>query len=606
MYNRLKILFFAPHTAIWSHAFPEALIAEALQQEGHKIVYVTCGELFNSYCVCMSAHGLSQNSLATDKKNICVTCNSNQKIIRQNFNFSGYNLIDKLTLDDVNSIENIINKVTRENFLDLSIGNLKIGRMALYEILLKYKKSKLLLSENEWASYLVSLKSTLASFFASSRTLDQEQPDRVIAYNSLYSVNRVCLELAKFQNIPVYFLHAGANLSDRLETIWIGKNSTLDFYKELKIHWFSCQNYTCSYEALKKVTDHFLTLFNGQHFLVYSLPRTEKVMDLKLFFGVSENQKMIVMTMSSYDEIFAAETVEATSSEHNLIFTLQIDWIKATIDFVENRPDLFLIVRLHPREFPNRRDSIKSEDTIAIQELLKTLPKNVRANYPHDNISLYDLAEQTDLFLNAWSTAGEEMSLLGIPVLGYSSELIWYPPDLHYIATSKTNFFSKIDEALADGWSFEQMRKAYRWHVLKLERCAFNISESFTSQESSIQRENKQIKSPLSIAKKFYVKVRAKLSSTYKEKRNYYQRISDCQNRARFLKSKIQINSLIAESKTTMLDLPQADNEVVFLEQETIYIKKEVMRLTEVLYKHYPALVKPNTLREKLLKLINE
>ena len=606
MHNSLKILFFAPHTAIWVHAFPEALIAEALQQEGHEVIYITCGGLFDSYCVCMSAYGLSQDSLAMNKKNICITCDANQTVVRQNFNFSGYNLIDKLTLDDVNSIENIISKVTRANFLDLSVGNLKIGRMALYEILLKYKKSKLTLSENEWTSYLVSLKSTLASFFASSRILDEEKPDRVIAYNSLYSVNRVCLELAKLQNIPTYFLHAGANLSDRLETIWIGKNSTLDFYEELKIHWSSYQNYPCSYELLKKVTDHFLTLSDGQHFLVYSSPRTEKVMDLKLFFGIREDQKMIVATMSSYDEMFAAETVEATSNEHSLIFPLQIDWIKAIIDFVENRSDLFLIVRLHPREFPNRRDSIKAEHTIAIQELLKTLPKNVRANYPYDNISLYDLAEQTDLFLNAWSTAGEEMSLLGIPVLGYSSELILYPPDLHYIATSKTDFFSKIDEFLADGWSFERMRKAYRWHVLKLERCAFNISESFISEESSIQRKPKQIKSPLSIAKKFYIKVRAKLSPTYKEKRNHYKRISDCQNRARFLKSRNQINSLISESKTTMLDLCPANNEVVSFEQETLYIRKEIMRLIEVLYKHYPALVKPNTLREKLLKLINE
>jgi|GEM_PF-457312 len=606
MKNNLKIIFFAPHTAIWVHSFPEALIAEALQQEGHEIIYITCGELFNSYCVCMSAFGLSQESSTVDKKNICTTCNTNKKVIRQNFNLQGYDLRDKLTLDDVSLIESIVSKVTGENFLDLSIDNLEIGRFALYEVLLKHKKINLNFSDNEWASYLISLKNTLASFFAFRHVLEQEIPDRVIAYNSLYAVNRVCLELAKLKDISTYFLHAGANLSDRLETILVGRNSAFDFYRDLQTHWFSYQHQTCSQKLLKKVTNHFLSLLEGQHFLVYSSPRKGTPVDVRLQFGINENQKILVATMSSYDEIFAAETVGAMSNEYSLIFPKQIDWIKSLINFAEGRPDLFLIVRVHPREFPNRRDVVKSSHALAIQELLQNLPKNIRANYPNDNISLYDLAEHTDLFLNAWSSAGEEMSFFGIPVVIYAPELVIYPPNLHYVAISKTDFFSKIDEALTDGWSFERMRNGYRWHVLKLERCAFNISESYITKESSLQSHSKQAKSRLSLARKFYTKVRAKLSPTYKENLNYRQRVDDCQNRSEFLKARSQITSLIATNKAIMLDLPKTDDEFITSEQECLYIKEEVKRLVEVLYKNYPPLVKSNTLRQKLLTLIKE
>lgn len=604
MKNRLKIIFFAPHTAIWVHAFPEALVAEALQQQGHEIIYITCGELFNSYCICMSASRLLPKSSVVDKKNICTACNTNKEVIRQNFNFKGYDLRDKLTLDDLSLIESIVSKATKKNFLDISIDNLKIGRFALYEVLLKYKRINLNLSDNEWSSYLISLKNTLASFFAFRHILEQENPDRVIAYNSLYSVNRISLSLAEARGIPTYFLHAGTNLSDRLETILIGRHSTSYFFKELQNHWFTYQNQTCSHALLKKVTNHFLSLLNGQHFLVYSSPRKEKSVDIRSYFGIKENQKILVATMSSYDEIFAAEAVGDISSEYNLIFPKQIDWIKSLIDFVEYRPDLFLIVRVHPREFPNRRDSVKSEHALETQNLLQNLPKNVRANYPNDNVSLYDLAEYTDLFLNAWSSAGEEMSFFGIPVIIYATELVFYPPNLHYVANGRTDFFAKINEALADGWSFERMRTGYRWHALKLERCAFNISESFTYEESNAQSRNKE-RSPLSIVKKIYTKVRAKLSSTYRLQYNYNQVTSDCQNRAKFLKSRNQINSLIAENKNTILDLPQADHEIISPDQETIYIKKEIMRLVEYLYKDYPPLVQPNTLRENLLKLIN-
>ena len=490
--------------------------------------------------------------------------------------------------------------------MDLSIDNLKIGRYALYEILLKYKKIDLLFSEHEWKSYLIALKNTLSSFLACHNILQEEQPDRIVTYNSLYSVNRVWLELAKLEGIPTYFLHAGVNLSDRLETICVGQNNPFSFCDELKIQWKLYQNQPCSQRLLKKVTNHFLSLFAGQHFLAYSPPATGILTDIRSFFGIQEDQKILVATMSSYDEIFAAETTEIMSDSYNLIFPQQIDWIKALIDFVTERPDLFLIIRLHPREFPNRRDSQKSQHSTVIQELLQTLPKNIKANYPIDNISLYDLAEHTDLFLNAWSTAGEEMSFLGIPVVIYSQDLVLYPPDLHYVASSKTDFFSKIDEALVDGWSFERMRMGFRWHVLKLERCVFNISESFAYNESIIQNKNKQIQSLSSISRKVYAKIRANFSSTYREKLKYHQQINDCQNRAKFLKMSNQINTLITENKNTILDLSQDENEFISNDQELIYIKEEIMRLIEMLYKNYPLLVQPNTLREKLLALIKE
>ena len=39
----MRILFFAPHAAIWYTSFPEALIADSLARGGHDIIYLTCG-----------------------------------------------------------------------------------------------------------------------------------------------------------------------------------------------------------------------------------------------------------------------------------------------------------------------------------------------------------------------------------------------------------------------------------------------------------------------------------------------------------------------------------------------------------------------------------
>jgi hypothetical protein len=152
--------------------------------------------------------------------------------------------------------------------------------------------------------------------------------------------------------------------------------------------------------------------------------------------------------MSSYDERFSSEIINVIPKYDNLIFSEQIDWIKFLIGFVKHRQDLFLIIRVHPREFPNKRDSMRSQHSLMLEKVLVDLPVNVKLNLPEDNLSIYDLAEYTDLFLNAWSSVGEEMSLLGIPVLIYSDDLVAYPSDINYVANSQEDFRNKIDIAL--------------------------------------------------------------------------------------------------------------------------------------------------------------
>ena len=78
-----------------------------------------------------------------------------------------------------------------------------------------------------------------------------------------------------------------------------------------------------------------------------------------------------------------------------------MDWIKFTVEWVSSRPDLFLIIRVHPREFPNKRESVTSEQAIALSKFFEHLPKNVAINWPSDSISLHDLIRITDVGLNA-------------------------------------------------------------------------------------------------------------------------------------------------------------------------------------------------------------
>jgi hypothetical protein len=136
------------------------------------------------------------------------------------------------------------------------------------------------------------------------------------------------------------------------------------------------------------------------------------------------------------------------------LFATQLEWIQALISFVESRQDLYLLVRVHPREFTNKREGKHSQHAELLKKSLNDLPKNVAINWPSDGISMYNLAEQTDVFLNAWSSVGKEMSLLGIPVVFYSRELAFYPAEINYLGSSLGEYFHEIDLAIKDGWNF--------------------------------------------------------------------------------------------------------------------------------------------------------
>ena len=65
-----RVLFFSPHAGIWQHAFPEALIADAIGQSGADVFYVTCGGVLSSFCVVMASRGLRIESAAADIRSI--------------------------------------------------------------------------------------------------------------------------------------------------------------------------------------------------------------------------------------------------------------------------------------------------------------------------------------------------------------------------------------------------------------------------------------------------------------------------------------------------------------------------------------------------------
>lgn len=562
----MKVAFFAPHSALWPHAFPEALLAEALAQNGHEILYLTCGRVFDRQCVVMTSMGFTFDTPTNLKERACNHCDLNKHILRREFDFKGVDIASVLTHEDFDYAEQTLSGITRDNFLEATFNGVEYGRAALSTFVLIHKKNQLQFSDKEWQILLCEVRNSLLSLIAASRIFEQEKPDRLVLYSPGYSVNLVWARLAERLGIPQYYIQGANNLSDRLQKLIFARGL---FWQGITIkQWDRFKTLPCSPSAARYVTEHFLELFRGRSLFTYSLGRTGDGVDVRARFGVRPDQKFMVATMSSYDELFAGEITGQMPALDRGAFRTQIDWIRSLVEFVKTRDDLFLLIRVHPREFPNRRDSVKSEHAVQLEEQFSHLPKNAKVNWPSDGVSLYDLAEEMDLCLNAWSNAGKEMTFLGIPVVLYSTQTIFYHPTINYAADKVDDYFRLIDTALADGWRLENSKAAFRWYALDDLYSRIDLSESFPFHEQ--RHSPKPVRALLRLVRFVYPG---------------FRQTRDCRKRApRFLMAPL-VTRVIESGGESLLDILGPDDfPATTAEQEDRTIRAEMSRFAQSLY----------------------
>ncbi len=591
----MKILAFAPHAHIWKHAFPEALLIESLMKKGHEILYVKCSGALKKHCVPMISSHIAHDAAIEIKNKICKECIANSRLIVDKFKFPSIELESFIEIEDQNIIEEIINTTTRVNFDSIIFDDVKIGEIALYQVLLRYKQSTTnQFSEKAWQEYLKQLHITLTAFWALKKIILTHKPDRIIQYSGLYSVNSVCRQLAKKYNIPSYFLHAGINQRDRLGHLIFAKNQTFDYIKSLFKSWEDKYNeMPCLPEAITKVTDNFIDILRSKSFLSYSHSKSE-TFEIHKKFNIPEDKRVIVAIMSSYDEHLAADAVGAYQHHIKPLFNTQIEWIRTLINFISKRQDLFLLIRLHPREFPTKREkksAVMSQHARDVELEFQKLPNNVAINWPNDKVSFYDLIEETELFLNAFSTSARELTMLGLPVLTYNNEDVLEPVSINYKGNNIQDYLNQIDILLEQRFDVERIRKAYRWRALEQVYSHVSIAESFMEKDDFLNFREKLIK---------------KFSRTINKVLPLRQQKKDIAKRSNILKDANIIDNLM------VLDSGNISNVIHFSKYQLInenieidLIRSEMKRVMSCLYSNNKKLIKQNTLRSHLEIFIN-
>lgn len=482
-----RVLFFSPSADIWEHSFPEALVGEMLVQKGLGVTMARCRGMLRPLCPAGQAAGFTAETPEDVQLGLCQRCSAKARLLDEKMDLRHVDIDDHVEPSDEALVRDLVDQADAlrstfqraEDFDQLLIDGYPVGRTALYELILRHKKNDFEFSDAAWREYRIFLSLAAKVTLISARLLRAEHPDRVSTYNSLYIAHRAFCLQARQAGIDQYFMHAGTNLARQHGTLMIGRDFTWGYLRGLKERFGIYRDQPVSRAAIEDVAKHFNCLLSSGSSFVYSAARSVEYLDVRAGFGARSDQKFIVASTSSYDERFAVESVNAATPTPTLLFPRILDWVAHLIDIAAQRPDWFVLIRVHPREFPNRRDRVQSEHSQRMKALLQNLPENVKVNWPDDNLSLYDLAQEADLFLNAWSSVGKEMTLLGLPVVIYSPEIVLYPTELNSVGTTREGYLAAIETALAEGWNFERCKKAFRWYALEFSRSCVDMRASF-------------------------------------------------------------------------------------------------------------------------------
>ena len=472
----MNLLFFTPHAALWPHTQPEAYIARALAEYGHKIFYLTCGKV-QTYCAPMSAKGLAPGCTAEESARVCSDCKAAANAIARVYGFPVDSLVHYLSVEDFSKFELIASEAVASKSVDTDYLGVNVGRLALYEFTLAHKKMSIELDELQWKEYQCYLVNALRTLQGFARYLEKKRPNAILTFSPQYSNINSVMQFAIRQGVKVFFIESGTNLAHRLGTMRVWDWDVHGLVNPALMYWERSELNPVSQYSADNVIAHFSQLLAGHQFSVYSSPYKE-VVNMRQLWNIMPAQKVLLMTLSSYDEAYAAFLIGGFPHKKVFsdVFNSQAEWIKATMEWVANRPDIFLVIRVHPRDFPNKRESVRSEQSFMLQALLEHLPNNVHVNWPSEAISLYALLEYTDVVLTGWSVTGIEALTLGIPVVTYDANLPSYPGDIHYTGRSTLEYFANIDRALADGWNFENVINGFRWFAYNFDTCTVTVS----------------------------------------------------------------------------------------------------------------------------------
>ena len=463
----MRAVCFAPYSAVWPHLEIEISHMSRLAKVNYETTFLKCDKDFNTFCNSMSAYGLKENSELSMKENICKICLHSTKTANDFFGINFEFLNKYLDTSDYVELSKFKKSITRQNWNFLEYEGIPIGKFAAYEIILRYKLKSIDVNPTifEYISKQIEYNSLVVK--SSINFFSKNNIEVSYVYNENYSLNKTFQEVAKKFDVRIESLQANGPLNS-LYSRYAISNISIPF---LEIHkgkeWENFSQTALSIFQILKICKSVLVYLSSKSFLIYSTKSKPIIFKstLRKKYNIPKGKKILLITLASQYEYFAFNFINSDREFPIIEDTTKI--INELNAFCVDNPEYYVILRIHPRELPNKRENVYSQEAQKLDSLMKNtrFPKNLIINKPEDNVSAYQLILLSDYVLNNLSTIGVEANIFGKPVISLQKNNYQFYPEVlnNYYDTSD---ISKLDPQLLVKENYSKQQNqivVFRW-----------------------------------------------------------------------------------------------------------------------------------------------
>lgn len=266
--------------------------------------------------------------------------------------------------------------------------------------------------------------------------MQANRPDVVLIPNGLILEMGIVFRVARHLGIPAVTYE----FNDQREQIWLAQNSSImqqdaDYLVEARCHLPMTD---AMYERLADLENARRgARVWGKSKRLWQYVSSQGADETRKTLGLDDRPVVMLAANVLGDSLTLGRDIFAAS---------MTEWITKTVQFFAARPDVQLVIRIHPGEklVPQAKSM-----GVVVREALPEIPNHIHVIGALDKVNTYDLIEIADLGLAYTTTVGLETAMNGAPVIScgrthYRGRGFTVDPN------SWDEYFSALESVLSD------------------------------------------------------------------------------------------------------------------------------------------------------------
>ena len=305
--------------------------------------------------------------------------------------------------------------------------------------------------DRESRLYKLRVERNRSAALAALCLMQSENPDAVLIPNGLVTELGIFYQVARLQN----FMTVTYEFNDQREQVWLAQNDIV-MRQHIDELWQARGKHELTeaerekIAALEEARTSARKYGKGTRFWqdVVSIGGEQ----LRATLGLDHRPVVLLPTNVLGDSLTLGRNIFSTS---------MAEWIEKTVQYFAKRPDMQLVLRIHPGERLMKGPSMLG----VIERALPERPEHIHVIGPMEKINTYDIMEIASLGLAYTTTVGLEMAMRGVPVIS-AGDTHYRGRGFTFEPTSWEEYSGMLGEILSDlpGHRLNQVQIETAWN----------------------------------------------------------------------------------------------------------------------------------------------